>query len=415
MAWQDRIREAAYTGATSGQRIRFDFEDVKNTRELLGTAYNFADADGTYVQRTGHAGLVAPLRCFFWGDNCDEEAEAFEALLLERGTGKLEHPMYGTLDVLPLGTVTRRDDLKTAANQVIIEVAFWETIGIIYPTVQEDPGASVLSAVETFNTTAAEQFDDSLDLSKFIERAGFQSTYQNILDSARAGLQTVADAQDSVRQVFNNTYDSINAGIDTLIARPLDLAVQTTVLLQAPARAVTSAAARLRAYRDLAAAVISGAGASIEPGYDARPANAFRVRDLYASAYVTGSVLSVVNNQFETKNEALNAAADVLAQFDQIVAWRDDRFGELGEIDTGEAYQQLQEAVALTAGFLVDLSFSLKQERRLVLDRDRTIIDLVAELYGEVDSQLDFFIQSNGLSGSEVLELPRGREVVYYV
>ncbi len=85
------------------------------------------------------------------------------------------------------------------------------------------------------------------------------------------------------------------------------------------------------------------------------------------------------------------------------------------QIDTGGAYQQLQDAVALTAGFLVEISFSLKQERVIILDRNRTIIDLAAELYGSIDDQLDFLISSNDLSGSEILELPRGREIVYYV
>ena len=56
-----------------------------------------------------------------------------------------------------------------------------------------------------------------------------------------------------------------------------------------------------------------------------------------------------------------------------------------------------------------------KLRRRVVLDRNRTIIDLAAELYGSVDDQLDFLINSNNLTGSEILELPRGREIVYYV
>jgi len=71
--------------------------------------------------------------------------------------------------------------------------------------------------------------------------------------------------------------------------------------------------------------------------------------------------------------------------------------------------------VALTAGFLVEISFNLKQERRIILTRNRSIIDLVAELYGTVDDQLDFLISSNDLSGSEILEVPKGREIVYYV
>ena len=133
------------------------------------------------------------------------------------------------------------------------------------------------------------------------------------------------------------------------------------------------------------------------------------------NGFQTGSVLSVVNNQFATKTEALEAAETILAQFDALTEWRDDNFTSLGEIDTGTSYQQLLEAVALTAGFLVEISFTLKQERHLILNRNRTIIDLVAELYRSIDDNLDFFITSNNLSGSEILELPAGREIVYYV
>ena len=87
----------------------------------------------------------------------------------------------------------------------------------------------------------------------------------------------------------------------------------------------------------------------------------------------------------------------------------------MGLIDTGEAYQQLQDAVALTLGFLVQISFDLKQERTIIIDRPRTIVDLCYELYGSIDDQLDFFIMSNDLTGDEILELPQGREVRYYV
>ena len=186
-------------------------------------------------------------------------------------------------------------------------------------------------------------------------------------------------------------------------------------MLQSPARALTNIQARLDAYGDLANSIISGDGAVVKPGNDSTNSNQFHTNDLYASTYVTGSVVSVVNNEFTTKTEALEAAELILTQLDDVTNWRDDNFQSLEEVDTGSSYQQLQEAVALTAGFLVEISFSLKQERRIVLDRNRTIIDLAAELYGSVDDQLDFLINSNNLTGSEILELPKGREIVYYV
>ncbi len=414
MAWNDRIREAAYT-SPGGTRLTFGYENVRKAVDKKTTGFEFPDADGTFVQDLGHSGRRYPLRVFFWGDDYDQEAEAFEAALLERGTGKLEHPIYGTVDVVPFGTITRRDDLKTSANQAVVEVTFWETIGLIYPAAQVDPASSVLSAVEEYNAAASEEFNDVTSLDSAVEQATFKNSYQALLDNASSGLQAIADVQDDVRSQFDAIVDSINQGIDILVAQPLTLAFQTTQLIQSPARALANIEARLDAYGNLANSIISGDGAVAMPGNDSRNSNEFHTNDLYASTYVTGSVVSVVNNQFVTKTEALQAAEVVLTQLEDVTNWRDENFQSLGEVDTGAGYQKLQEAVALTAGFLVEISFSLKQERSIVLDRNRTIVDLAAELYGSVDDQLDFLINSNDLSGSEILELPKGREIVYYV
>jgi len=414
MAWNDRIREAAYT-SPSGVRQAFTYENVSKAVTKKTTAFEFPDADGTFVQDLGHAGRRYPLRIFFWGGDHDIEAATFEESLLERGDGKLEHPLYGTVDVVPFGEIKTRDDLKTAANQSIVEVTFWATIGLVYPTSQQDPAGAVLSAVSEYNDAVAAEFEGVTSLDFAVEQVTFENTYLALLGSAKAGLQAIANVQDDVRTQFNAITDSVEQGIDVLVSQPLTLAFQTVQLVQAPARALANIEARLSAYSDLANSLISGDGAVVSPGNDSRNSNDFHTNDLYVSTYVAGSVVSVVNNQFTIKTEALQAAEEVLDQLQAVTAWRDDNFQSLGEVDTGGAYQQLQEAVALTAGFLVEISFNLKQERRVVLSRARTIIDLTAELYGTVDDQLDFLIASNDLSGSEILELPRGREIVYYI
>ena len=154
MAWNDRIREAAYT-SPSGARTAFNYEDVSRSVDKKTTGYEFPDADGTYVQDLGRSGRKYPIRAFFWGNDYDQEADGFEAGLLERGVGKLDHPIYGSIDVVPFGSIKRRDDLKTAANQAVVEVTFWETVGIIYPTSQQDPASAVLSAVDEYNEAGA--------------------------------------------------------------------------------------------------------------------------------------------------------------------------------------------------------------------------------------------------------------------
>ena len=414
MAWNDRLREAAYT-SPSGNRIIFGYENVAKVVTKKTTGFNFPDADGTYVQDLGSTGRRYPMRIFFWGDDHDLESAEFESALLEIGVGKLEHPLYGSVDVVPFGDIKTRDDLKTASNQSIIEVSFWDTIGLIYPTGEADKSASVITAVKDYNNAAAGGFVDSTSLDSAIEQVTFENNYQTLLDSVQSSLQSIADVQDNVRVQFDAIVDSVNQGIDVLISQPLTLAFQTLQLIQAPARALTNIDTRLSAYSDLATSIITGEGAVVSAGNDSRNANEVHTNDLYVSTYVTGSILSVVNNQFITKTEALQAADKLLQQLEDVTNWRDDNFASLEEVDSGASYQQLQDAVALTAGFLVQISFTLKQERSIILTKDRTIIDLSAELYGSVDDKLDFLISSNNLSGSEILELKKGREIVYYI
>ncbi len=414
MSWLDRVKEAAYT-SPSGVRQTFLYENVRNEIDKKTSAFDFPDADGTFVQDLGRSGRRYPLRVFFTGSDYDLDADQFDALLLEPGVGRLEHPLYGTVDVVPFGTISRRDDLKTGANQSITEVTFWETIGLIYPTSQADPAAEVQASLETFRTKAAETFEANTDLQDAIGQASLESTYLGLLSTAKGALTTIADTLDSVDSIFNAVFDSVNQGIDVLIKTPLTLALQTAIMVQAPSRATALIEDRLSAYSDLLTSITTGEGARVSPDSNSKGSNTFHTGDLFAGLYVSGSVSSAVNNRFKTRGGALAAAEVLLEQLDTLTEWRDAGFTALSQIDTGESYQQLQDAVARAAGFLVDISFTLKQERGLVVDRDRTVIDLVAELYGSVDDQLDFFINSNALSGSEILEIPRGREIVYYI
>src|SRR5690606_18902767 len=122
--WRDRIKEGAYT-SPGGTRIIFDFEDVSRETEKWTTAFAFRGVRDEYVQDNGHGSRKYPLRCIFSGDDCDRLATAFEAALLETGIGRLEHPLYGTFDVVPFGTISRRDGLKDQANVSVVEVTFW--------------------------------------------------------------------------------------------------------------------------------------------------------------------------------------------------------------------------------------------------------------------------------------------------
>jgi prophage DNA circulation protein len=418
VSWIKRISEAAYT-SPGGTRMTFAYGDVSVEIDKRTAAFEFPGVDGAYIQDNGHGERRYPLCCIFSGSECDNEASAFEDLLLERGTGRLDHPLYGRVDVVPFGTITRRDDLVSGANQAIVEVVFWSTIGAVYPSSRVSPKHEVIEAIRLTKPALAGHFARSMNLATEARRANGRLTIVDGLRKISAALRVAANATESVSREFRDIQAQVNFGIDVLIGQPLLLAQQILNLISAPSRALAGILSRLAGYRDLLDRMLGSPSnaptvAALER-IQLRLSNDFHTAELLGAGAVLGSVSSVVHHTFTAKPQALEAAEAIIRQTADLTAWRDERFDDLGQIDTGESYQALQETTALAVGYLVEISFSLVPERALVLDRPRALVELCAELYGSVaDERLDFLCSTNRLTGSEILELPRGRRVVYY-
>jgi hypothetical protein len=413
------VREGAYT-PPSGVRMTFLYEDVSRETDKRTAAFAFPGVDGSYVQDNGYSARRYPLRCYFAGPSHDLQATAFELALLERGRGRLEHPFYGAFDVVPFGTITRRDDLKTAANQSVVEVTFWASLDALYPSTATSPRNELLAALDAFDFAQAQEFAALTSLDKATARAATKAATRGLLRMASDALSAIADAVTAVNHSFRDAQSAVNYGIDVLVGQPLQLAQQVANLVRAPALARVGIQLRLEGYRDLADRIfgttsLGTVGSPALAGMQLRIVSSFHTADLFASQALAGSLRSVVEHTYGSKAEALAAADAVLAQLDALVDWRDGAFGALGLSDPGATHQALRHAAARAAGQLVESSFDLAAERRLVIDRPRTIIDIAAELYGSVDDRLDYLIETNGFTGAEILELPTGTSVAYYL
>jgi hypothetical protein len=223
---------------------------------------------------------------------------------------------------------------------------------------------------------------------------------------ARENLQRVAEGDEDTYNIFQTVDRAIGNSIGRVVD-PGEITGQVSNFIEAPARSRTfQALVRIQVYAQTIDTIINGIILT---------QNALRLTLPYVFGSVAGSVLSAVNNVFETAPDVFEAADAILAQLDQVTAWSDEKFADLDAVDVGEAYQALQEAVALAAGYLVQVSFTTAREFKVVLNRNRSVIDLCAEVYGDPDEKLDFFIETNNFTGSELITIPAGREVVYYV
>lgn len=415
MTWVDRLAEAAFTSPL-GERIAFQYASLPKERDHRGTAFEFPDVNGAYVQRKGVGPRTWVMKVYFSGSDHDLAAARFEAALEAPGFGTLEHPRDGIVTCTTLGKVTRDEAPATSGNVTVLTVGFMETIERLFPGATEGGTQKARDLLGAVNDATSQALADSVKAETPGEKFSFLQSYRDALDTVESWVKPLADLRADTARKFGRILDSVDAGISTLIDDPVTLAYQTLQLIQAPSTAHDDVSAQLEAYENLAASIISGDGAVRSPGNDNSNANAFYVDALLVAGAVSGAALSAANGAFGTKPEALSASERLGVMFDVAAKWRDANHDSLGVFDSSESYSALLDAVAETMGLLVGRSFSLAQERRITLESPRCYIELCAELYGDIsDDRLLFFIESNELTGDEILELPKGRGVVYYV
>jgi len=413
MSWDERLKDAAYT-SPSGTRFVFDYENVGRETDKKTTVFTFPDQDGAFIQDLGRGGRRYPFRLFIWGADYDQKSDALYTAFEEKGPGKLEHPRYGTLTVIPVGSIRQRDDLKTAANQAVIEVELWETLSeLIFPAVAIDATTLINNSIDAFQENISAQFAENLSLLTSSETVDFKAKFLAGIAAVNTVLKTIAEVEQSISSQFDAIVRNINQNIDDLIGTPAVLAFQAVELLRLPSRAITSFKDKVDAYVNLIDLTL---GTDFSPsGFDNKPENNFLSADLFAKSQIIGLTESTLVTEYITKPDAIDAADTITENFININAWSDTNRDNLGLIDTGEAYQEYLNAIVTDTARIIEISFSLKQERIIFTDRPRSLHDLTAELYNEVDNQLDFFISSNKLAGDELIEIPRGREIRYYV
>jgi len=439
MSWKDRIQTAAYT-SPSGVRTEFKFENVSVSVNKRDSIREFPDFDGALVQNNGIGFTSYPLLCFFTGGDHDIEAAAFLPLLIEPGKGILEHPKFGRVEnIVPFGPIVLRDDLKTAGNQSVFEVNFVQSAAFQFPGTLLSVSDQIESDLNAYDDESAEAYNDGIKIESAEEQISLIDNVLAQVNLAKESLEAVAATVQEIENEFNAAVALIENNINTLVGDPLKLAQQIINLIKLPARAAASIEATLNAYQNLLVTTIGQAQGLFTPAIGNTVNNQFFTAELFASsafssmliasesvasstAEVSGqslenfiSIEAEVARSFTTKTEILSTINFLLLRFNELNNWNDANRISLDLLDTGGAYFFLNQANAAVIGFLVQISFSARQERILVLENPRNLIELCAELYAIVDNALDFFILTNDFTGDEMLELPRGRRIRYYI
>lgn len=398
-----------------GKDSVFDFEDVESSVDTKAAVFETAEGNGTYIQHNGNTSGRFPISAIFHGQDYKQRADVFIASLLEPGVGILTHPSYGrNVSVVPVGEVKRTDTFATGHGQTIVDVFFYETVGL------KEEGENIASLFDDLANVSAVIFSDGVNLSNPVSKASFKTKVKAFANNFKMTMRAASGNVARINYAIEDTGDSLARGMDTLAGEPLALARQCQLLIGEPRRQNTYVKGKLDAYNNLARDIFTQT--LNEPSkYRKDVVNTFHFNRLCAVSILSDMAgLSVETEEFKTRTEYIETIELIESLYDSFVDWNDAGFdlysGELAdEATTNKNLFELERIIRSTILTLLQKAGYALTTIYMVLDADRTPIDLCFELYKTAsDETLDLFYISNGLVGNECILIPKGKEIVYF-
>ncbi len=429
--------KASYTSDTGATISSFAYRDVSKSKEKLSTTYEFANTNQTYVQTLGSTMLRLPIEMIFIGDNYIADAEAAFQVLDSSNYGTLQHPAYGEIDVAIVGEIKKEDRILTGIGSSTITVTFYQSIKTAYPATSLDARGSILDKIKEANESAATQASQAINIKDPVDEATWQKDILKSVKSFRKKVddllntKSIQDLTDKIQDTVNLTQsisseitaiqrsvesniNGIAGGAVDVVGNLLTIGKQIQIFTQLPARLEVSIVDRANAFID---------GLSSLLGLDSKKdlvnntnKNKFANADLQATATISGlAEATITNTEFTTQTQAIEYVDVLLEQTEQYITWRESQYTSLELVDDDfTTYQQIQELVNLTAGYLLELSFTLQQQKTFVCDKDYALPVIANKLYSSIDFE-QRIIADNNLQGDELFFVSKGKQIIYYV
>jgi hypothetical protein len=342
VSWRNKIREGKYTAPSGKEFIFGGYEKVTRDTELKTGTFTFPSRDGARVQHHGAGARTFPLVCVFSGEACMDDADAFEAALLEREDAELQHPAYGTVKVKPTGHIVREDDLVSALNESTVTVTFTE---VITDEAQEAPNEVAADAVEEkydeFSEAAAADFAEALAGVESLEEqalieAALEAQVQTIIDDMEPlavsnkksfvdWLASVKELKDRIKGLYHKAMGIVGK-VESTYVKALNIARLTLRLMKLPSTLIRSLSEKIQGYTNLTVHLINQ--------YRNDPFGLENIKNSFAAAKLAleGAMASIASGAAISTAEA---AADSSAGFSPGSARRSMALVSGGSVQAG--------------------------------------------------------------------------------
>lgn len=399
MSWQEDLENIVFTIKTGdGEDYSPKWKNATKDVEYNSSIFEFVNVEGSLVLRKKHKGRKFDLEFYFDGENAVQQGNNFEISARNEKYWQIKHPFYGDFYCQPL--TLRQDNSFYNVSKFTVSVV--ETITTNDTTPEIIIEDEIISQVSTVNESQAVAFNnskelDKVDLAKDVN--ALDAIYSRIIKTNEEYLEFKSKVSDAIVEInsSSSTGLSILREINSIINYPAT--IQQTV------------EARYTAIKEAFENIIAN--------FDGNK-NQF---EAVGGGIISSMFLaSITDFDYKTRSKVIAQQEDLVLQYNSYLEFLDSLQTERADSDGSyspnfNGQKELGKLANMASANIFNISFTLKQEREFTLEKDSNAILLTHKFYGldEDDENLNTFIGSNNISLNELLNIKKGRKIVYYV
>lgn len=406
MSWEDQIKQNFIITCGDGQVYQPLYDDkaiVKDVEYNL-SEFNFPNVEGTFVDRRLRKGTRYAMNIIFQGANHLNDAARFERSAKDRRPWVVEHPKYGRLTVQPASLNFEDGSL----NYTRITGTLLETILRGLPTVTINP----VDQIEELKTLAFDSgallfaSEPPIPQNMAVANASF---YASGVNSGAPQIQTEA---------YFNLFNDANSAILNATAQPLAAIRALQAVIGAPAQFSIAVRQRLQILVNQFAGLINTLGnISSQAGKLQFETTTGTILSSMCSAASTPLPQDYVNmvDVLDVVQIILDTQALFIQSLDTL---QTDNGGDTDSYVPGfDFVTDVTDVVNFTVSELFEIAIGAQQERSIFCEYDTNVILLAHRFYGldQQDANIQRIIDNNSIGLSEILNIKKGRKILYYV
>lgn len=404
MSWLQKVEKGISITTGDGRKYTPEYFITPKSTDFNIAEFNFPNVEGTLVKRGTVKGAKHNFVFVFQGENHLDVTFNFEKSAKDNRPWKIEHPFYGILKVHP--TSLTYD--STGINITRVTGEFIETIDDTFPQVSLNP-------TEFIKITAAEIIEEP----KYPLKA--DSKLKKLLKELTKAIYNVNNVITNVQDEasdYMNIFNSALAQIETIQSN-LDSAIRNiSNVVNFPSRFEASIKSKLEGFKESFAQLD-------EIFKEPESTNNKVTYEFFGTAVITSSVNTIAffkESDFNTSKDVINTIDIILELQNSFITKLDDLQNDtIGDEDAYipdyDSLNEMNILVNFAIANLLDIATNSKQERSFYLEEDSNALLLTHRLYGldEDDENLVKFMNQNNIILNEIIQIKKGRKIVYFV